>query len=160
MVSRQFELRRRTIRNGVVSLEWQCLGCGRSTGQPIAKRLVPGWETRPEWDIALSTAHEAVAEEERLQALQTKRAAYQAYLGSAEWQARRQKVLRRDPVCRACEEAKSEQVHHLTYERIFREPLFDLVGVCRACHPGIHRVSDLQEAVDHAEPSLDDLQFG
>ena len=120
---------------------------------------MPDWQVLPEWDLALSAAREAEVEEERLQERQAKRAAYQAYLGSEEWQVRRQKVLRRDPVCRACEEAKSEQVHHLTYERIFREPLFDLVGVCRACHQGIHRVSDLQEAVDRAEPSLDDLQF-
>jgi hypothetical protein len=158
-VGHQFQLRRRIIRGGVVSLEWQCLECGRSTGQPVAKRLVPDWATRPDWDTALSTGYEAAAEEERLQAQQTKRAAYQAYLGSEGWQAKRGKVLRRDPICRSCEDAASEQVHHLTYERIFHEPLLDLVGVCRPCHRDIHRRSDLREAVDRAEPAPDHLRF-
>lgn len=134
-----------------MSLEWQCLDCGRSTGQPVAKRLVPDWQAHPEWDLALSAVREAEAEKERLQERQTKRAAYLAYLGSEEWQVRRQKVLRRDPVCRACEEAKSEQVHHLTYERIFREPLFDLVGICRRCHEEIHQEGVLDMAFESSE---------
>lgn len=63
---------------------------------------------------------------------------YDAYLRSPEWKARRAKVLERDPVCRGCGVRPSTQVHHLTYDRVTREMLFDLVGICADCHEAIH----------------------
>lgn len=69
-------------------------------------------------------------------------------------------MLRRDPVCTACGEAPSEQAHHLTYERIYREPLFNPAGVCRSCHASLHRRDKLDEAIESVEPPDEDLNFG
>jgi hypothetical protein len=163
-VSRLFELRRRPIKGGAMRLEWQCLGCGRSTTQPVSQRWVPYWEQLPAWDDALSRQCADKAEEARLQEkaeeLAAKRAAYAVYLRSDEWHAKRPKILRRDPTCTSCGEAPSEQVHHLTYAHIFDEPLFDLVGVCRPCHASLHRREALDEAIESAEPPDEDLDFG
>lgn len=65
---------------------------------------------------------------------------YPAYLQSQAWDRRRNKVLARDGnICTACGDAQATEVHHLTYERVGREPLFDLVSVCKSCHESIHR---------------------
>jgi hypothetical protein len=139
--------------------------CGYSVAQPVAKAAVPNWEQLPEWDVALNQAYIAASDAQSLQASLDKKAAqqaeYHAYLQTETWRAKSRKVLRRDPVCTACGEAPSEQAHHLTYERIYREPLFDLVGVCRPCHASLHRRDKLDEAINGAEPPDDeDLDFG
>lgn len=63
---------------------------------------------------------------------------YNGYLASPEWHARRLAVLKRDHnCCRGCN-ADASQVHHLTYERVGRELLDDLVAVCDECHEKLH----------------------
>lgn len=63
---------------------------------------------------------------------------YALYLQSEEWDTRRRVVLIRDGFnCVICGEP-AEHVHHLTYDRIFNEPLYDLVSVCASCHEIIH----------------------
>jgi 5-methylcytosine-specific restriction endonuclease McrA len=67
------------------------------------------------------------------------KAAYREYLKSNEWQHRRRQVLLRDAyVCRICGSEEDLHVHHLTYDRKFNEPLYDLVTVCEKCHKLIH----------------------
>lgn len=68
---------------------------------------------------------------------------YSDYLRSGTWARRRQAVIKRaGGVCEACGSEKAEQVHHLTYQNVGREPLFELVAVCRACHEQIERSKD------------------
>jgi hypothetical protein len=68
---------------------------------------------------------------------------YNDYLGSPEWEARRQKIfLRSGGVCECCHEAPATQVHHLTYARVGREALFDLRAVCPPCHEALHGTSN------------------
>ena len=64
---------------------------------------------------------------------------YRAYLDSPEWYDLRQSVIRRDGHCQSCGGA-IEDVHHLTYERLFNEHLEDLVGLCRPCHAAVHGI--------------------
>ena len=62
-------------------------------------------------------------------------AKYNAYLCSPEWIAKRGAVLKRDSwLCQSCLSRPATQVHHLTYDHAFNEPLFDLVSVCKTCH--------------------------
>jgi hypothetical protein len=64
---------------------------------------------------------------------------YNAYLWSPEWRDRRARVMQRaGTLCEGCLEQRATQVHHLTYERKYREMLFDLVAVCDNCHAEIH----------------------
>lgn len=65
---------------------------------------------------------------------------YDKYLKTEEWKRRRELVFKRDNnTCQACLVRPATQVHHLTYKRIFNEPLFDLVSICTACHKEIHK---------------------
>jgi 5-methylcytosine-specific restriction endonuclease McrA len=67
------------------------------------------------------------------------RSAYDDYLSSPEWRKKREAVLRRaDFLCEGCGDATATQVHHLTYERVANEMLFDLVAVCPDCHNRLH----------------------
>jgi hypothetical protein len=65
---------------------------------------------------------------------------YNKYLLTDKWQNKRLKVLQRDKyLCQACLTNKATQLHHLTYERVFDEPLFDLVSICVPCHDKLHK---------------------
>jgi hypothetical protein len=80
---------------------------------------------------------------------------YNAYLLTPEWRSKRAKVIKRaNGMCEGCAERPCTQVHHLTYERVFHEMLFDLRAVCDECHDQIHckpqRVREAY-AYDHCE---------
>lgn len=82
----------------------------------------------PYWDSPGLTWHERYAE----------------YLCSDEWLALRQRVLKRDRH-RCTISGKSSrpddplQVHHLTYVRVGREDMDDLITVCRSAHRQLHQ---------------------
>lgn len=64
---------------------------------------------------------------------------YDTYLQTPEWETRRKAVMARARnTCEGCQAADATQVHHLTYERVGNEMLFDLVAVCDDCHAQIH----------------------
>lgn len=46
-------------------------------------------------------------------------------------------LLRAGRKCEGCGE-EATQVHHLTYEHVFEEFLFELIAVCRGCHERLH----------------------
>lgn len=62
-----------------------------------------------------------------------------AYLASREWGLLKQAVRERAKnVCEMCRKRPVHAVHHLTYERLYRERLDDLLGVCNGCHEYCH----------------------
>lgn len=64
---------------------------------------------------------------------------YGLYLNSREWAEKRNAVKKRSGgVCERCKHNPSSQVHHLTYNRKYNEPLEDLQDICRPCHEFIH----------------------
>lgn len=70
----------------------------------------------------------------------SKRGKYFTYLGSEEWRKKRKLVLERDKFkCQKCNIKIADEVHHLTYERLYNEKLEDLISVCSACHKSIHK---------------------
>jgi len=61
--------------------------------------------------------------------------AYKKYLNSEQWKSKRELVLKRDNyLCQSCLINKANQVHHLTYELVGKEPAFHLTSVCKECH--------------------------
>ncbi len=135
------ELRRFRYANGSYHFKNQCLECGKSVGNPLPKAEVP--LNVPDADLQL----QATYERERTQVYkdrferrkEERRNDYAAYLASPQWQAIRRKVFERaGGLCEGCGVEKATQVHHLNYERIGRELLFDLVAVCRSCHEQCH----------------------
>jgi hypothetical protein len=64
---------------------------------------------------------------------------YNAYLKTPRWIAKRTMVLdRAGGLCEGCRRLKATQVHHLTYDHVGNELLFELVAVCDACHRVLH----------------------
>jgi 5-methylcytosine-specific restriction endonuclease McrA len=53
---------------------------------------------------------------------------------------RRSKVGSRDSrgVCEGCREQPASEVHHLTYEHVGEEFLWELEAVCDDCHSRVH----------------------
>jgi len=99
---------------------------------------------------------------------------YHAYLRSPQWREKREAVLKRcGNKCEDCQEerrfnefvrpARAVEVHHLTYERIGRERLSDLIGVCGRHHDYRHSLDERenqrqaarQERLDKWQTELD-----
>lgn len=148
------EVRRRIVRNGSVAFYRQCLRCGESVGNAVAARDVPASSREKPWDDGLRDQHYRTERNRRKSAQglddRARDAAYRLYLQSPQWVDRRARVLARNPTCQACERRDGEQAHHMTYERIYCEPLFDLVSVCRPCHDALHVMPEAEG--DHEAP--------
>jgi hypothetical protein len=64
---------------------------------------------------------------------------YAAYLDSPEWQAKRKRAMARARgQCEGCQAARAVEVHHLTYDHVGNEFLWELVAVCADCHQRVH----------------------
>lgn len=56
-------------------------------------------------------------------------------INSIYWRIIRRKVLdRANELCEGCGTHKATEVHHLTYEHLGHELMFELVALCRDCH--------------------------
>lgn len=146
------EVRRRTIGNGTLTLWRQCSQCGKAPNA-VKKAGYTDEEVAalPEFDEDLGRRHWS-ARSERIRALTERRQAeYQAradaewwawydnYLRSPEWREKRKRVLRRaNGECEGCGDNYAVQVHHLTYEHVGDEFLWELRAVCPACHERVH----------------------
>jgi 5-methylcytosine-specific restriction endonuclease McrA len=93
---------------------------------------------REEWEKRRA-AENAQRERERAEY----RARYHAYLETPQWREKSQLVISRaGGVCQGCGKARATQAHHLTYEHIGNELLWELVAVCRPCHERAHGLDD------------------
>lgn len=133
---------------------WQCLHCGRAVSNQIkhveAWAMIDGGEPLREWDPSIEAEihqrhqERAAAKREAWEAQQATRAGewwdrYNAHLASEEWAWRRRFVLERaGHVCEGCRRRPASDVHHLTYEHLGHELLFELVALCRQCHDVAH----------------------
>ncbi len=80
-----------------------------------------------------------------------KRWRYHRYLRGRRWAKKRHAVLVRDGFeCTRCGGDLALQVHHLTYERIFRERMGDLVTLCVGCHMEEHQVQQMERDAKRA----------
>lgn len=132
----------------------QCLRCGSMTNAPLtAEQRAKPLDQLPAFDesrnarfnearSAASKLASEIAAEKRQQQQDAKNRQwwdwYSQYTQSGQWQKRRKKVLERDGYrCQACLEKEATEVHHLNYDHVGNEPLFDLIAVCHACHESI-----------------------
>lgn len=144
------DVRQRKQVNGIVVAVRQCVACGGHCGN-VPKASVGDVTTLPHWDEELRTRYwnersaESSAHYERQKLAEQEQwwAWYDAYLLSPQWRDLRAKVLARDAYqCNGCGAGRATQVHHLTYARVGREMLFDLVAVCDRCHDAIHTATE------------------
>ena len=62
---------------------------------------------------------------------------YKEYSGSPAWKVKRDAVIQRDGGQCVCG-AQATEVHHKTYNNVGKEPLSDLVALCKECHEREH----------------------
>lgn len=148
-------IRRRVLSHGVATYVVQCLGCGRQ----IRSVKKDSYEVRmladmqPFDDTLQRTWREqqaqfyAARQEARVNEQATKQSAwwveYTAYLKTTAWRLKRQAVLTRaNNWCEGCAARTATQAHHLTYNHMGNELLFELVAVCDSCHHILHPEMD------------------
>lgn len=68
--------------------------------------------------------------------------AYRDYMRSERWQRKRRQVFAYyGKRCYACRKrAKVLHVHHMTYERLGREAITDLIPLCVPCHRSVTKI--------------------
>jgi hypothetical protein len=140
-------LRRRVIKGGQIQYVKQCIRCGESRNQPLAKAKAleaSGGVEPPAFDDHLRESWEQKCSESA-ELIRTKFsqdaffADYGEYLKSAAWAKLRALVLKRSrSICEGCGEKPATEVHHLTYKHVSKEFLFELVAVCKPCHDRLH----------------------
>jgi 5-methylcytosine-specific restriction endonuclease McrA len=148
-------IRIRTQSNGVQIYSLQCLDCGRQIKAvsknapeilempnrlPFDEDLKTRWRERQRehWEKQ-SKAQQQAREQERQQQSAEWWQQYDAYLQTPAWRAKRAAVLERDDhLCQGCRKRAATQAHHLTYEHVGNELLFELVAICEMCHRVLH----------------------
>ena len=141
-----FEYAKKLKSNGDYFIKKQCFKCGESISSQC-KFLDIGGKNKlhliRDFDEDLNNSFYELKREVKIEMRKeeilkhTKK--YYEYLESDLWKLKRKYVLKRDNnICQACLSAEANDVHHLTYNRVFDEPLFDLISVCRNCHKKIH----------------------
>lgn len=134
--------RTRVIRNGSIQYRRQCLDCGQAIGNMIPKAIAT-LEAEGSFDESLFEEKKRESMERQKAKWQDEREGwwdwYSHYLESDAWKIRRRKVLQRcNGICEGCHEAPVAEVHHLTYENVGQELLYQLVGLCDNCHQIAH----------------------
>lgn len=141
----RFEIRRMSCSNGTTQFRKQCTQCGKGLPAISVKTLSRRERNKaPEFDRSLQDVVRETAWDQWRTSVEYNRqerwlAWYNGYLASPVWSRRRAAVLDRSRrICEACRKLRATTVHHLTYEHVGAEPLFELVGVCSSCHQQIH----------------------
>ncbi|MCD8418864.1 hypothetical protein J2Q11_14130 [Tenacibaculum finnmarkense genomovar finnmarkense] len=141
--------------NNLVRLYHQCLNCGGANRtKPLSHKKYSSM-IRMEFDIFRFEKWKSKREKENNDLRESiihdnfetsNYGKYVNYLNSAEWKNLRIRVFERDKnTCQECKNKTAEQVHHITYENLFNEPLEDLVSVCVECHSEIHKRLDIEK---------------
>jgi 5-methylcytosine-specific restriction endonuclease McrA len=133
---------------GPRQLRKQCTDCGRLLAGAVAHAWAstdtPGVDlvALRRWNVAEDGywRERRIANAEARAALaQERREEYRRYLQSDEWASRRELVLQRaDYLCEGCRLDRATEVHHLSYDHLGQEFLWELVAVCRRCHAEWH----------------------
>lgn len=141
------ELRKFVCANGAIQYRKQCVKCGIATTAIAHSKLTEQQkEKAPPFDRELerSVRDRAwtnwKADNNEYDKMRRWWIWYSQYLNSAVWQQKRKLVLKRaNGICEACGIERAIQVHHLTYDNVGAEPLWDLVAVCDNCHKEFHK---------------------
>lgn len=134
-------------RDGKPYFKIQCPDCGAALSTQLSHSLVPDIENCPMWNEELSRQHQTrwsrAYDEEKQRAIAERKAlwskTYDEYLQTPEWRERSKLVKERaGGLCEGCRKRNAIDAHHLHYDNVGHEFLFDLVAVCRECHDALH----------------------
>lgn len=135
----------KVISNGQKQYRMQCKKCHDVIGSAIKKTpevvaaAVPELETRYSQIFEMKqTARKFIIDQWRSRKDSQWWQRYSAYLNSPAWAEKRLKVFKRaNWLCEGCGEERATEVHHLTYDHVEHEFLFELVALCHGCHDRI-----------------------
>lgn len=97
------------------------------------------WENK---DLRRKEVAESFAQEAN-QRLSDRKKFYHEYLKSDAWKDKRRLVIHKQgDICQGCLNAAIDDIHHLSYDNLGDELLFQLVGLCRNCHKKTHGISE------------------
>lgn len=142
-------VRKKLAADGAISIWQQCDRCGHKVGIAIRKATLTSAQilALPSWDTQLESHFYAEKKEhfdetyaaEKKRHTEAWRRAYEQYLQSPEWKRKSKLVmLRAQGICEGCREAEAMNAHHLSYDDVGNEFLFQLVALCRKCHEKLH----------------------
>jgi len=144
------EVRYKVYSNGTKHYFNQCVSCGVSISSAIPHANIKDIDNIPKWDEDLASMINANRlalfekmrddRHERWLARQSEwDIEYNQYMKSIQWGIKRKRVLKRDNfMCQSCLRQPATEVHHLSYKfPLGKEPLFELVSVCKVCHGDI-----------------------
>jgi 5-methylcytosine-specific restriction endonuclease McrA len=121
---------------------------------------VPNVDALPAWDISIAERREEDKARLRLiRQAQNKSwwEKYDEYLTSPEWRATRALVISRsNGLCEGCRKSPADQVHHLSYDHVGGEMLWELAAVCNPCHQRIHPHREWQQD-GNLGPAINDV---
>ncbi|MGJ8560127.1 MAG: HNH endonuclease [Litorimonas sp.] len=139
----------RTVSDGSKQYVEQCLKCGLQRGSARSQKDII---VEPEpWDESLAPSYdrakkkqldEIFAKHLTIQKRKTGRFSekYVKHLSSEKWLKTRVKIFRRaNNLCEGCLENPARDIHHLTYENLGDEFMFELIALCRPCHERVER---------------------
>lgn len=131
----------------------QCLDCGSTIGERIAKAVAYAENDGEEPELFDEQAliqyraqinqywinQREIRQQMFEQEQEERRRLYREYLDSPRWSRKRERVLKRCRyICEGCMKWPATHIHHLSYDNIGDELLYQLVGLCRNCHEKAH----------------------
>jgi hypothetical protein len=145
----------------------QCQQCGRMLGTALRKNKVsesvlvnyqPNLEES--YDAKRNAERDDIIQKHiRIQKAQSGEfsKSYKDHLNSDKWKlVIRPKVFKRaNGICEGCLERPATQVHHLTYEHLGDEFMFELAAMCGPCHERLHPKDLTSEEVEQEIKRLD-----
>ncbi|MFA6176600.1 MAG: hypothetical protein WC765_08490 [Phycisphaerae bacterium] len=140
---------RKHIEGSILQIKAQCQTCGTAVGKTRKKSEFTSQQidSLPNYDTELKDAYwkarnahyDSIRDMSESERVAEWRKQYAIYLGSQERKDKRKKVIARaEYVCEGCQADDATEVHHITYEHVGDEFLFELVALCSACHERYH----------------------
>ena len=155
-------IRKRTIKGGSYQYCRQCLNCGQRVGLAISKKEVLSLGQKlsafnddllQSYLLSKQSNYDAIYEKFKIKDIELAKdfgvdgkynkerffEIYKNHLNSEKWQKIRDKVLKRsNNICEGCMEEEATTVHHISYNDVGDELLFQLVALCKKCHDKCH----------------------
>lgn len=146
------------MKNGIDILRKQCLDCGYLNSLNYKRSFVKDFDSLPYHDKVLREKQRDIAIKKSYiksvlfyysqKHFERQKNYYRnVYLNSKEWKEKRELIMSfYNWICQKCGE-KATDLHHVTYDNIFKEKFEDLQPLCRYCHENEHQENNIENKI-------------